>query len=153
MQTYGIVALDGMIGGNFTVGGGALVGVGGSYASQQVAASHLGLGSYYIGGGGQVFIGIPQFRSQVANFQASDWLSLSPSPILLLLLHYVDKRFLSLFLSFSLPLCVCTYAGAGLLAFNGGGAFTTIGFPNYSVRFLESNINAGNDFFLGGRIG
>ena len=41
--------------------------------------------------------------------------------------------------------------GAGQLGFNGGGDLTSIGFPNYSARLSENNINAGNDFFNGGK--
>ena len=72
LQSFGITSSDGIIGGNMAVGAGAFVGVGGSFASQQVVTSHFGLGGYYVGAGETVFIGIPQYRSQVANFQVCD---------------------------------------------------------------------------------
>ena len=54
-----------------------------------------------------------------------------------------------------LALCVVCLvpekAGAGQLCFNGGGDMTVIGLPNYSARVAESNANAGNDFFVGGK--
>ena len=70
-QSFTIVQSDGLIGGLMSLGGGAHIGVGGSYASNSVTAFHGGIGSYYLGAGEMVFIGIPEYRTQVAQAQVS----------------------------------------------------------------------------------
>jgi len=42
LQSFGITSSDGVIGGNFASGAGAIIGVGGSFASQQVTTAHFG---------------------------------------------------------------------------------------------------------------
>ena len=68
-QSFTISQSDGLIGGLMALGGGAHIGVGGSYASNSVTSFHGGIGSYYLGGGEMTFIGIPEYRTQVSQAQ------------------------------------------------------------------------------------